>query len=283
MPDHFSLEGRVAFVTGAARGLGYAMARGLAEHGARVVLNDLDAEALARTVQGLADHGFAAEGMAFDVAVFDSCRAAIADTVAEHGRLDVMVNNAGISVGAPITEFPMAEWQRHLDIHLTAPFVFCQEAGRHMAGRGAGSIINIASIAGPDIIVPTTPAYNAAKAGVVGLTKSFAVELGPFGVRCNAIKPGYFHTSLGGGLKEGEPPGPDERGFVADLETHTPLARMADPREIAGLAVYLASDASSFVNGALIPIDGGLTSMQMPMPHLDRRNREVVAKGVVSE
>ena len=103
---------------------------------------------------------------------------------------------------------------------------------------------------------------------MVGLTKSFAVELGPFGVRCNAIKPGYFHTSLGGGLKEGEPPGPDERGFVADLETHTPLARMADPREIAGLAVYLASDASSFVNGALIPIDGGLTSMQMPMPHL---------------
>ena len=266
MPDRFSLEGRVAFVTGAARGLGYAMARGLAEHGARVVLNDLDAEALAGA------------GMAFDVAGFDSCRAAIADTVAEHGRLDIMVNNAGISVGAPITEFPLAEWQRHIDIHLTAPFVFCQEAGRHMAKRGAGSIVNIASIAGPDIVVPTTPAYNAAKAGVVGLTKSFAVELGPFGVRCNAIKPGYFHTSLGGGLKEGEPPGPDERGFVADLETHTPLARMADPREIAGLAVYLASDASSFVNGALIPIDGGLTSMQMPMPHLERRNREVVAK-----
>ena len=126
--------------------------------------------------------------------------------------------------------------------------------------------------------MPTTPAYNAAKAGVVGLTKSFAVELGPFGVRCNAIKPGYFHTSLGGGLEEGEPPGPGERGFVADLEAHTPLARMAEPREIAGLAVYLASDAASFVNGALIPIDGGLTSMQMPMPHLERRGGEDAAR-----
>ncbi len=278
MSDRFSLEGRVGFVTGAARGLGYAMARGLAEHGAYVVLNDMDADELTRKVQGLADDGFGAEGMAFDVTAFDSCRAAIADTIAEHGRIDVMINNAGISVGAPITEFPLAEWQRHIDIHLTAPFVFCQEAGRRMAEQGSGSIINIASIAGPDIIVPTTPAYNAGKAGVVGLTKSFAVELGPFGVRCNAIKPGYFRTSLGGGLKEGEPPDPNEQGFVDDLETHTPLGRMAEPHEIAGLAVYLASDASSFVNGALIPIDGGLTSMQMPMPHLEQRNKEVVAK-----
>jgi len=268
MADRFSLEGRIAFVTGAARGLGHAMARSLAEHGAYVVLNDRDATELGAKVQSLADEGLACEGMAFVATEFDTCRTAIADTIAKHGRLDVMINNAGISVGAPITEFPLAEWQRHIDIHLTAPFVFCQEAGRQMAKQGSGSIINISSIAGPDIIVPTTPAYNAGKAGVVGLTKSFAVELGPFGVRCNAIKPGYFHTSLGGGLKEGEPVGPAEQGFVDGLKTHTPLARMAEPHEIAGLAVYLASDASSFVNGALIPIDGGLTSMQMPMPHL---------------
>ena len=278
MSDRFSLEGRVGFVTGAARGLGQAMARGLAEHGAFVVLNDLDADALTQTVQRFADDGLKAEGMAFDVSDFTACRVAITDVIAQHGRLDIMINNAGISVGAPITEFPLAEWQRHIDIHLTAPFVFCQEAGRQMAKQGSGSIINISSIAGPDIIVPTTPAYNAGKAGVVGLTKSFAVELGPAGVRCNAIKPGYFHTSLGGGLKEGEPVGPKEQPFVDDLITHTPLARVADPSEIAGLAVYLASDASSFVNGALIPIDGGLTSMQMPMPHLDQRNKEVVAK-----
>ena len=278
MTDRFSLEGRVGFVTGAARGLGQAMARGLAEHGAFVVLNDLDADALTQTVQRFADDGLKAEGMAFDVSDFAACRVAIADVIAQHGRLDILINNAGISVGAPITEFPLAEWQRHIDIHLTAPFVFCQEAGRQMAKQGLGSIINISSIAGPDIIVPTTPAYNAGKAGVVGLTKSFAVELGPLGVRCNAIKPGYFHTSLGGGLKEGEPVGPKEQPFVDDLVTHTPLGRVADPSEIAGLAVYLASDASSFVNGALIPIDGGLTSMQMPMPHLDQRNKEVVAK-----
>jgi len=271
MPDRFSLEGRVGFITGAARGLGQAMARGLAEHGAFVVLNDLDADALTQTVQRLADDGLSAVGMAFDVVDFNACRVAIADVIAEHGRLDILINNAGISVGAPITEFPLAEWQRHIDIHLTAPFVLCQEAGRQMAKQGSGSIINISSIAGPDIIVPTTPAYNAGKAGVVGLTKSFAVELGPMGVRCNAIKPGYFHTSLGGGLKEGEPVGPNEQPFVDDLVTHTPLGRVADPSEIAGLAVYLASDASSFVNGALIPIDGGLTSMQMPMPHMGSR------------
>ena len=278
MSDRFSLEGRVGFVTGAARGLGQAMARGLAEHGAHVVLNDRDADELTQTVQRFADDGLSAEGMAFDVTEFATCRTEIADVIAEHGRLDILINNAGISVGAPITEFPLTEWQRHIDIHLTAPFVFCQEAGRQMAKQGAGSIINISSIAGPDIIVPTTPAYNAGKAGIVGLTKSFAVELGPMGVRCNAIKPGYFHTSLGGGLKEGEPPSANEQPFVDDLVAHTPLARMADPSEIAGLAVYLASDASSFVNGALIPIDGGLTSMQMPMPHLDQRNKEVLAK-----
>ena len=278
MPDRFSLDDRVAFVTGAARGLGRAMARGLAEHGAYVVLNDRDADELSRTVQSFADDGLEAEGMAFDVTDFNACRAAIADTIAEHKRLDILINNAGISVGAPITEFPLAEWQRHIDIHLTAPFVLCQEAGRQMAKQGAGSMINISSIAGPDIIVPTTPGYNAGKAGVVGLTKSFAVELGPMGVRCNAIKPGWFHTSLGGGLKEGEPVGPGEQGFVDDLVTHTPLERIAEPHEIAGLAVYLASDASSFVNGALIPIDGGLTSMLMPMPHLDQRDRGVVAK-----
>ena len=269
MSDRFSLEGRVAFVTGAARGLGYAMARGLAEHGARLVLNDLDAAELKRKVEALAAEGFRAEAKPFDVADFEAGRQAVAEIIRDCGRLDVLVNNAGISVGAPITEFPLEEWQRHLDIHLTAQFVFCQEAGRQMVKQGSGSIINIASIAGPDVIVPTTPAYNAAKAGVVGLTKSFAVELGPKGVRCNAIKPGYFHTSLGGEMLEGEPIPAQAQPLVDDLCSHTPLKRMADPREIAGLAVYLASDASSFMNGSIIAIDGGMTSMQHPMPYFN--------------
>ena len=279
MSDRFSLEGRVGFVTGAARGLGQAMARGLAEHGAFVVLNDLDADALTQTVQRFADDGLKAEGMAFDVSDFAACRVAIADAIAQHGRLDILINNAGISVGAPITEFPLAEWQRHIDIHLTAPFVFCQ-GGRTpdgQAGIGLDHQHLLDRRARHHCPPPPRPITRVKPASSVSPNHS----------RSNSARWACVATRLSRAtstpasaavLRRGEPVGPKQQPFVDDLITHTPLARVADPSEIAGLAVYLASDASSFVNGALIPIDGGLTSMQMPMPHMDQRNKEVVAK-----
>ncbi len=268
MRDLFSLDGRVAFVTGGSLGLGNAMARGMAEYGAHVVINARNEERLNAKVEELRAEGFSAEALPFDVADFDACIAAIATIVAKHGHIDVLINNAGMSESVPLVDYSLELWQRHIDVHLTASFILAREAGRQMAAQGKGSIINISSVAGPDIAMPTIPAYTAAKAGLNGLTKSIAVELGPKNVRCNSIEPGYFETDLGGALSEGEAATEAQQIFVNDLVEHTPLRRMADARELAGLAIFLASDASSFVTGGVFIIDGGITVMQQPTDHI---------------
>ena len=262
MGDLFSLDGKVILVTGASRGLGYAMAEAMAAYGAHVVLAGRVPESLEAKARTLTDRGFAASTLRLDVGDREACVAAVARVIAERGQLDVLVNNAGNAEYAALTEYPTEMWQRLIDVHLTGSFVLAREAGRHMAARGKGTILSVGSIAGGKIAFPTIPAYAAAKAGLEGLTKSLAVELGPKGVTANCIAPGYFHTELGGSLTEGEPPPEAVKPFYRLVEEHTPLGRWAQPREIAGLAVFLASDAASYMNGATIYIDGGMSVMQ---------------------
>lgn len=261
MSELFSLDGKIILMTGGSRGLGFAMARAMAEHGAHVVLNGRDPETVATKAEELTSAGLSASSLPFDVSDTGACIAGVKSVVDDHGHLDVLVNNAGTAEYAPFTEYPTDMWDRLIGIHLTGPFVLAREAGRHMAERGRGTIINISSIAGADVAFPTIPAYTAAKAGLVGLTRLIAVELGPRGVTCNAISPGFFHTGLGGALTEGEPPGEDAMPIYNLATERTPLGRWAEPKEIGGIGVFLASDAASFVNGAVLTIDGGLTAL----------------------
>ncbi len=262
MADSLSLEGRVAFITGASKGLGGAMATAMAEHGAHVVINSRSQEDVDAKVATLTAAGHGASGIAFDVADTEAGIAAIARVIDEQGRLDILVNNAGESVLGGFTEYSIDLFRQHLDTHVTGAFALSREAAIHMVERGSGRIINISSILGGRIAMAGGPAYAAAKAGLEGLTRAMAAELGPKGVLCNAIAPGYFHTNIGGFMKEDEPLPESTKDFYDFSVSHNPLGRWAKPAEIGDLAVYLASDASSYVNGSIITIDGGLTSMQ---------------------
>ncbi|MSP52095.1 MAG: SDR family oxidoreductase [Alphaproteobacteria bacterium] len=262
MKNLFSLKGKVALVTGASRGLGFAMAEAMADYGAHVVMNGRHKKTLDPKVKKLLDKKLPVSGAVFDVAEPAACVKAVADVIKQHGHLDILINNAGTAEYSPVTDYPLEMWNRLLNIHLTGAFVLAREAGRHMADRGKGTIINIGSIAGPKIAVPNMPAYATAKAGLEGLTRALAVELGPKGVTANCIAPGYFHTELGGSLKEGEPPPDAATAFYRMVEEHTPLRRWAKPGEIAGLTVFLASDAASYMNGSVIYIDGGMSVLQ---------------------
>jgi gluconate 5-dehydrogenase len=246
--DLFSLAGRVALLTGASRGLGFAMAEAMAAVGATVILNARDAAALAAAAAKIPG----AETAPFDVTDEAAVKRNIAMIEARHGRLDVLVSNAGIQHRRPLGELATADWQRLLDTHLTAAFVLAREAGRGMAARGKGRIIMTASMMGPRIARPGIAPYLAAKAGLDGLTRALAVELGPRGVTCNAIAPGYFATEMNTALI-------GDAEFTRMVASRTPLGRWAEPREIGGVAVFLASDAASYVNGHTLVVDGGLT------------------------
>jgi gluconate 5-dehydrogenase len=249
--DLFSLAGQVALVTGASRGLGRAMAGALAAAGAHVVLNGRDRAALAAVEAELHAAGRGAETAAFDVTDEGAVTAALADIAERHGRLDILIGNAGIQHRRPLLEFATADWQRVLDTNLTACFVLAREAARLMVPRGSGRIILIASMMGPSVARPTVPAYAAAKGGLVALTRALAVELGPQGITCNAIAPGFFATEMNTALIEN----PEFNAFVG---RRTPVGRWGRPEEIGGVAVFLASPAASYVNGHMLTVDGGL-------------------------
>src|SRR6266446_1085199 len=242
--DLFSLAGKIILVTGASRGLGRAMAAAMAEAGGHVVLNGRDQAALGAAAASIRDAGGADE-----VAV----NSAIAAIVGRHGRLDVVVGNAGIQHRRPLLDFATADWQRVIDTNLTACFVLAREAARPMIERRQGRIILTASMMGPVIARPTVAAYVAAKGGLVALTKALAVELGPKGINCNAIAPGFFATEMNTALIDN----PEFSEFVGK---RTPLGRWGRNEEIGGVAVFLASAASSYVNGHALFVDGGLTA-----------------------
>ena len=251
MSKLFSLEGRVALITGASRGLGWAIAEALAEHGAHVVLSSRDQAVLDERAAELEKRGLSAQARAFDAAD----RAAGAETVAavhgEHGRLDILVNNAGMVHRDPIAELADEDWDRVIEVNLTAAFRLARDAARHMAARGHGRIINTASIMSL-VARAAVPSYVASKSALAGLTRALAVEFGPQGVTSNAIAPGYIVSDMTADLH-------DNPEFDSFVRTRTPLGRWGEAQEIGAVALFLASDASSYVNGHLLVADGGLT------------------------
>lgn len=246
MSDLFRLDGRVALVTGASRGLGFAMAEALAAHGAHVIVNARDAAAVAAAAERIGG-----EPLAFDVKDGSATLAAMAEIEARHGRLDILVNNAGVQHRVPVTEWTDADFERVVAINLTACFRLAREAARLMLPRRSGRIISTGSV-GALLGRPTIHGYIAAKAGLHGITRSLAAELGPHGITVNALAPGYFATELNTALVNDE-------AFSAWVCKRTPLGRWAEPKELGGAVVFLASDAGSYVNGHVLTVDGGMS------------------------
>ncbi len=248
----FSLAGRTALITGASRGLGFAMAQGLAQAGAHVVLNGRHPETLQARALELTQAGLKASFAAFNATDEAAARNAIAAIETAHGGLDILIANAGTNIRRSILEMTTEEWRHVLDVDLTACFTLARDAAKGMVARRWGRIIFTASILST-VGRSMVPAYTASKHGVAGLMRAMGAELGRTGVTVNAIAPGYIRTELTRPLTE-------DAVFTAWLESRTPLGRWGEPDEVAGAAVFLASNAASYVNGHLLTVDGGHTA-----------------------
>jgi gluconate 5-dehydrogenase len=250
----FDITGRLALVTGSSRGLGYALATGLAQAGARVVVHGRDPEAVANAAKGIGDAtGTVPATTTFDVTDADAATEGIAALVAEHGVPDILVNNAGIQRRAPFNDFDPADWDAIVTTNLSSVFYVSQQVTRRMAERGSGKVINIGSVQSM-LARQTIAPYSATKGGVVMLTKGMAADLARFNIQVNAISPGYFATEMNRALVEDE-------AFNTWVINRTPAQRWGKFEELVGTLVYLASDASTFVSGQNIFVDGGMTSV----------------------
>ncbi len=244
-----SAEDRVAIVTGAARGIGREVSLTLAERGYRIAANDLVAPEA--TLEGLRSTGVRTLSVPGDVSNEEAVRSMVEAVMEEFGRIDVLVNNAGISAIVPAEETTLADWNRTLAVNLTGPFLMCREFGKTMLDRGSGSIVNVSSVAGL-LGISDRAAYNASKHGLVGLTRTLAAEWGGRGVRVNAVCPGWVKTEMD---EEDQGAG----GYTdADIEGRVPMARFATPEDIARAVAFLADpEHSGFVNGHTLSVDGG--------------------------
>jgi gluconate 5-dehydrogenase len=249
----FDLSGRVALVTGSTRGLGRAMAEGLAAAGARLVINGTDAARVEAAVREFTVAGHVAEGAAFDVTDEAAVVRAFETFDARGLAVDILVNNAGIQLRKPMLELSTAEWRKVIDTNLTSAFVVGREAGRRMVARGRGKVINIGSLTS-ELARATVAPYTVAKGGIKMLTQAMAAEWAAHGVQANAIGPGYMLTDMNQALI-------DNPAFDAWVKGRTPAKRWGKPEELVGVAVFLASSASDYVNGQIIYVDGGMTAV----------------------
>lgn len=249
--DHlFDVKGKTALITGSGQGIGFTLARGLGSAGCTVVLNDIIEDRLNTAVTQLNDEGINAHGVVFDVRDENSVNAGILKAEKEAGPIDILVNNAGIQIRGPLEDFPLADWQRLIDINLTGVFIVAKAAVKGMIERKAGKIINICSMQS-ELARPSIAPYTAAKGGVRNLTRGMATEWGKYNIQTNGIAPGYIKTEMTKSLYT------DEK-FDAWLRGRTPANRWGNPEELVGTLIYLASKASDYVNGHLVYVDGGM-------------------------
>lgn len=249
----FDLTGRTALVTGSSRGLGRAMAEGLARAGASIIVNGTRSDSVQAAVAEMRAAGFTAEGLAFDVTDEAAILRAFADLDARGVAVDILVNNAGIQLRKPMVDLSTAEWQRVIDTNLTSAFVIGREAGRRMVARKHGKIINIGSLTS-DLARATVAPYTVSKGGIKMLTRAMAAEWAEHGVQANAIGPGYMLTDMNQALI-------DNPAFDAWVKGRAPARRWGLPEELAGVAVFLASPAANYINGQILYVDGGFSAV----------------------
>lgn len=249
----FDLSGRRALVTGSSQGIGLAIARALAGAGAQVVLNGRDADRLERAAGALRTEGASVATAAFDVTCERQVEAGIARIEAEAGGLDVLVNNAGMQFRSALEDFPTERWREIMRVNVEGVFLVSRTVARAMIARGHGRIINIGSVQS-ELGRPSIAPYAASKGAVKMLTRGMCADWARHGLQINGIGPGYFRTPLNRALVE-------DAAFTAWLEARTPAGRWGEVEELGGAAVFLASDAASFVNGQMLYVDGGITSV----------------------
>jgi gluconate 5-dehydrogenase len=246
----FSVKNKNVLVTGSTRGLGFIFARGLAAAGANVILNGVSEDRLSKAIQALKGEKFSVQGYAFDIREEDRVNDAIASMKKTIGSIDILVNNAGIQIRAPLEEFELRDWQKIIDVHLTGTFLVSKATIPHMIERNQGKIINICSIQS-ELARPTIAPYTAAKGGLRNLTRAMATDWGKYNIQVNGIAPGYFKTDMTRPLYE-------DKDFDKWLCSRTPANRWGQPEELLGALIFLASDASSYVNGHILYVDGGM-------------------------
>ena len=253
---NFSLEGKVALVTGASYGIGFAIATGFAKAGAKIVFNDIKQELVDKGLAAYKEIGIEAKGYVCDVTNEDQVNAMVAQIEQEVGPINILVNNAGIIKRIPMHEMTAAEFRQVIDIDLNGPFICAKAVLPTMMKLGAGKIINICSMMS-ELGRETVSAYAAAKGGLKMLTRNIASEYGQYNIQCNGIGPGYIATPQTAPLRERQPDG-SRHPFDSFIVAKTPAERWGTPEDLMGPAVFLASEASNFVNGHVLYVDGGI-------------------------
>lgn len=253
---NFRLDGKIALVTGASYGIGFAIAKGLAEAGATIVFNDIKEELVCKGLEAYKEAGIKAFGYVCDVTDEKAVGELIAKIENEIGIIDILVNNAGIIKRIPMTEMSAEEFRQVIDVDLNAPFIMSKAVIPSMIKKGHGKIINICSMMS-ELGRETVSAYAAAKGGLKMLTRNIASEYGEYNIQCNGIGPGYIATPQTAPLRETQPDG-SRHPFDSFIIAKTPAARWGNPEDLAGPAVFLASEASDFVNGHVLYVDGGI-------------------------
>ena len=254
--DSYKLDGKIALVTGGSYGIGYAIAKGLAEAGATIVFNDINQELVDKGLAAYKEDGINAHGYVFDVTDENAVAESISKIEKEVGIIDILVNNAGIIKRIPMHEMSAEDFRKVIDVDLNAPFIMAKAVIPSMIKKGHGKIINICSMMS-ELGRETVSAYAAAKGGLKMLTRNICSEYGEHNIQCNGIGPGYIATPQTAPLREKQPDG-SRHPFDQFIIAKTPAARWGDPVDLMGPAVFLASDASNFVNGHILYVDGGI-------------------------